>query len=118
MTEHIRKLDTFSDDSFEIELELNEKSDTAVTMYINYMSEIMSAFVFFSKPGIQIDTVLPAIKDSAIKIVKMTKYFIEVSIKITASKITNYYYQLLIYQYKSKFMTFNHKAGELAITVI
>lgn len=83
MNEHIRKLDIFSDESLDIELDVNEKSDNAVTMYTNYMAEIISAFVFFSKPGIQIDTVLPAIKDSAIKIVKMTKYFIEVCIDIS-----------------------------------
>lgn len=92
MNEHIRKLDIFSDESLDIELDVNEKSDNAVTMYTNYMAEIISAFVFFSKPGIQIDTVLPAIKDSAIKIVKMTKYFIEVCIDIS-----NIFYSFSLY---------------------
>lgn len=84
MNEHIRnfdKIDIFNGDHFDIGLDSKEKSDTAVMMYTNYMIEIISAFVFYSKPGIQIDSILPVIKDSATKIVKMTKYFIEVCIE-------------------------------------
>lgn len=65
-------------ENVDIENELMDKSDDAINVYASYMTEIISAFVFFSKPNIEIDVVLPAIKDSAAKIIKMTKFFIEV----------------------------------------
>lgn len=74
------KIDVFNYDNFENGLDVNEKSDNAVMMYTNYMTEIISAFVLFSEPGIQINSVLPAIKYSAFRVVKMTKIFIEVHI--------------------------------------
>ena len=80
MNKHIRQFhdyDAQTDDT-EKENELMDKSDEAINVYASYMTEIISAFVFFSKPNIEIDVVLPAIKDSAAKIIKMTKFFIEV----------------------------------------
>lgn len=67
------------EDDLDIENEIME-GDEAISVYASYMAEIISAFVFFSKPNIEIDVVLPIIKDSTAKIIKMTKFFIEVKL--------------------------------------
>lgn len=81
MNKHIRQFHgshASEEDNIDIQDELKDKSDEAINVYASYMSEIMSAFVFFSKPNIEIDAVMPSIKDSTEKIIKMTKFFIEV----------------------------------------
>lgn len=85
MNKYMRQFHDFtpySEDDVDIENELMGKSDEAVSVYASYMTEIISAFVFFSKPNVDIELVLPAIKDSAAKIIKMTKFFIEVRFKM------------------------------------
>lgn len=81
MNKHIRHFHgshASEEDNIDIEDELKDKNDEAITVYASYMSEIISAFVFFSKPNIEIDVIMPSIKDSTEKIIKMTKFFIEV----------------------------------------
>lgn len=81
INKHIKQFHDFNaraEDNIDIENELMDKSDDAINVYASYMTEIISAFVFFSKPNIEIDVVLPAIKDSAAKIIEITKFFIEV----------------------------------------
>lgn len=75
---HISDFIPQNDDSFATDFGLNEKSDDAVNIYASYMTEIISAFVFSDLPEVQVDVVLPVIRDSAKKIIKMTKFFIEV----------------------------------------
>lgn len=81
INKHIKQFHDYNaraEENIDIENEIMDKSDEAISVYSSYMVEIISAFVFFSKPNIEIDVVLPAIKDSAAKIIEMTKFFIEV----------------------------------------
>lgn len=50
-----------------------------VQAYSMYITEVISAFVFDSNPTVNMETILPAIKDSATKVIKITKRLIEVS---------------------------------------
>lgn len=52
--------------------------DDTVSAYKSYMTEVMSAFVFFANPNANLDVILPIIKQSTIKIIKTTKFLIEV----------------------------------------
>lgn len=81
MNKHIRQFHDSrarDEENIDIQDELKDESDEAITVYASYMREIISAFVFFSKPNIEIDVVMPSIKASAEKIIKMTKFFVEV----------------------------------------
>lgn len=64
------------------EMENDDKTDDTVNAYTSYMTEVMSAFVFYSNPGANLDEVLPLVKNSATKIVKITKFLIEVHFMI------------------------------------
>lgn len=55
----------------------DDDNDT-VSAYKSYMTEVMSAFVFFANPSANLDVILPLIKQSTIKIIKTTKFLIEV----------------------------------------
>lgn len=48
--------------------------------YTMYITEVISAFVFDSNPSVNIEKILPAIKESAKKVIKITKHLIEVSV--------------------------------------
>lgn len=52
-----------------------------IQAYSMYIIEVMSAFVFDMNPLVNIAKLLPAIKDSAAKVIKVTRYLIEVSVK-------------------------------------
>lgn len=60
------------------EIELKDKNDDTISAYTSYMTEVISAFVFYANPGVNLEQVLPNIKESATKIVKITKFLIEV----------------------------------------
>lgn len=45
---------------------------------VEYISEVIRAFVCFSRPTISMEAVLPRITDAAVKIIKMAKFFEEV----------------------------------------
>lgn len=70
----IQRLDSDSDD-----IEMDDKDSETLNAYTSYMTEVISAFVFFSNPDANLELVLPAIKESANKIVKTTKFLLEVS---------------------------------------
>lgn len=57
-------------------------SDEAINAYASYITEIISVFASFSKPNVSMEVVLPAIKDSAAKIIEMKKFLIKVTFKI------------------------------------
>lgn len=60
------------------DIETDGKEDDTVNAYAMYMTEVMSAFVFATNPSVNLETVLPTIKNSAAKIIKTTKFLIEV----------------------------------------
>lgn len=60
------------------DIELDDKDDETIGAYTGYMTEVMSAFVFYSDPEANLELVLPAIKEAATKIVKTTKFLLEV----------------------------------------
>lgn len=68
------------DDDVENDLEITDEDDeSTISAYTNYMIEVMSAFVFSTKPTADLDVMLPKIKESAKKIIKITKFLIEVN---------------------------------------
>lgn len=72
------KIDAAGEDLDE-SIELSDKDDDeTVNAYTMYMTEVMSAFVFQSNPAVNLEVILPTIKDSATKIIKITKYLMEV----------------------------------------
>lgn len=82
MNKHIRQFHDSrarDEDNIDIQDELKDKNDDAINVYASYMREIISAFVFYSKPNIEIDVVMPSIKESTEKIIKMTKFFVQVT---------------------------------------
>lgn len=56
----------------------DDDDDDTVSAYKSYMTEVMSAFIFFANPNANLDVTLPLIKKSTIKIIKTTKFLIEV----------------------------------------
>lgn len=56
----------------------NDDDDDIVGAYKSYMTEVMSAFVFFANPNANLEVILPLIKQSTNKIIKTTKFLIEV----------------------------------------
>lgn len=72
----IRDLNTKSNTD---DIELDEKNGEAINAYTNYMTEVISAFVFYSNPNANLELVLPAIKESANTIVKTTKFLLGVN---------------------------------------
>lgn len=59
----------------------DDDNDT-VSAYKSYMTEVMSAFAFFANPNANLDVILPIIKKSTIKIIKTTKFLIEVRLRL------------------------------------
>lgn len=51
-----------------------------IQAYSMYITEVISAFVFDSSPSANMEKILPAIKESAAKVIKITKHLIEVSV--------------------------------------
>lgn len=75
-----------TDDFVKAEDTTDEESDDkkmsdpeTIHAYSMYITEVISAFVFDSEPSVNMETILPAIKESAAKVIKITKYLIEVS---------------------------------------
>lgn len=56
----------------------DDDDDDTVSAYKSYMTEVMTSFVFFANPNANLDVILPLIKQSTIKIIKTTKFLIEV----------------------------------------
>lgn len=71
--------------------------DTVQT-YTSYVTEVMSAIVFYADPSINLDQMLPKIKEAARTAVKITKYLykvFELSLKIIESTQSGFvYFQL------------------------
>lgn len=61
------------------DIEFDEKNGEAINAYTNYMTEVISAFVFYSNPDVNLELALPAIKESANTIVHTTKFLLEVN---------------------------------------
>lgn len=61
------------------DLEIDDKDTETLNAYTSYMTEVISAFVFYSNPDANLELVLPAIKASANKIVQTTKFILDVS---------------------------------------
>lgn len=59
--------------------EKNVKDPQTIQAYSMYITEVISAFVFDSNPSVDMQKMLPNIKESASKVVKITKRLIEVS---------------------------------------
>lgn len=55
----------------------------SIQAYSMYITEVISAFVFDSNPSVNMELFLPSIKDSAAKVIRITKHLIEVSTKST-----------------------------------
>lgn len=71
--------DDFDYDGLDDTKEMDLDSDTVQT-YTNYVAEVMSAVVFYADPTINLDQMLPKIKDAARIAVKVTKYLYKVGI--------------------------------------
>lgn len=56
-----------------------------IQAYSMYITEVISAFVFDSNPSVNMETILPAIKDSAAKVIRITKHLIEVCVEWSPS---------------------------------
>lgn len=68
------------DDDGEESVEKISKDSETINAYTMYITEVMSAFIFYSDPSTNLDKILPNVKESAAKIIKITKYLIEVTI--------------------------------------
>lgn len=66
-------------DSDSNDIELDDKDSETLNAYTSYMTEVISAFVFYSNPNANLELVLPVIKESANKIVQTTKFVLAVS---------------------------------------
>lgn len=73
--------DTTDDESDEKKISDPE----TIQAYSMYITEVISAFVFDSNPSVNIETILPAIKESAAKVIKITKKLIEASVHCSMS---------------------------------
>lgn len=74
------------DDNSGLESDL-DKNEEATYIYSSYIGEIISAFVLFSQPSLNVEVISPVVKDSATKIIQMTKFFIEVNKEISKNTI-------------------------------
>ena len=79
--------ETEDDGSGEEELE-----GDAVSAYTSYVTEVLSAFVFYANPTVNLEQALPKIKESARLTVKMSKYFFKVIfMSLHRSKYNNFF---------------------------
>lgn len=72
----VKAEDTTDDESDEKKMSDPE----TIRAYSMYITEVISAFIFDSNPTVNMNTILPAIKESAAKVIRVTKYLIEVSV--------------------------------------
>lgn len=56
-----------------------DTTSSTVQAYKQYITEVITAFVFRSSPSVNLENVLPAIEDAAASVIKTTKYLIKVT---------------------------------------
>lgn len=85
-----KRVNAFEEDFVNADSDIDDssagKTDTnadTVQAYSQYIIEVISAFVFHSNPSVNLDAVLPAVKESAASVIRTTKYLMKVTISHT-----------------------------------